>query len=149
MPYEIRLLRAEDSDVLTTVSTDVFDHPIDPAATTEFLADPRHHLAVATDEGVVVGFASAVHYVHPDKPSPELWVNEVAVASTHQGRGIGKALMRALLDLARQRGCREAWVLTDHDNDAALRLYESAGGTATRDHVMFTFHLDRSSPEKT
>ena len=30
------------------------------------------------DEEQIVGFASAVHYVHPDKP-PELWINEMGV----------------------------------------------------------------------
>src|SRR5262245_21824670 len=88
---ESRLLTAADSgeDVLTRVAPDVFDDPLDSGATREFLRDPRHHLVVAIDEGVVVGFASAVDYVHPDKPSPELWINEVGVASSHQGRGIG------------------------------------------------------------
>jgi hypothetical protein len=34
---------------------------------------------MATAGDTVVGFASAVHYVHPDK-APELWINEVGVA---------------------------------------------------------------------
>lgn len=45
----------------------VFDDPIIAKATSAFLADPRHHLVVAIASGTVVGFASAVHYVHPDK----------------------------------------------------------------------------------
>ena len=139
MACEIRLLGSGDADVLSAVAPDVFDDPLDLAATKTFLTDPRHHIAVVIDAGVVVGFASAVHYVHPDKPSPELWVNEVGVAATHRGQGLGKQLMRALIDLARQLGCREAWVLTDRDNAAAMRLYEAVGGIATRDHVMFTF----------
>jgi len=123
------------------VADGVFDDGLDAAATRTFLDDPRHHLAVAIDDALVVGFASGVHYVHPDKPCPELWINEVGVADAYQGRGIGKLLMQALLDRARGLGCREAWVLTDRDNAPAVRLYESAGGTATRDHVMFTFLL--------
>lgn len=98
---------------------------------------------MALDADVVIGFASAVHYVHPDKSSPELWINEVSVASTHQGRGIGKALIAALLDVGRTLGCSEAWVLTDRDNARAMRLYEAGGGIATQDHVMFTFRLGR------
>jgi ribosomal protein S18 acetylase RimI-like enzyme len=144
LPAEIRILRADDGAVLERVAPGVFDDPLDRAATVEFLNDPRHHLAVAVDaHAVVVGFASAVHYVHPDKRSPELWINEVGVAPTHQGLGIGTALIGSLLDVGRQLGCSEAWVLSDGDNDAAMRLYESGGGIATRDHVMFTFRLDR------
>jgi aminoglycoside 6'-N-acetyltransferase I len=92
---------------------------------------------------VVVAFASGVHYVHPDKP-PELWINEVGVAPTFQGRGLGKAVVQALLEHAKRLGCREAWVLTDRSNHAAMRLYASAGGEeASGDHVMFNFPLDR------
>src|SRR5262245_22590933 len=108
--------------MLDNVAPGVFDDPIDWPATRAFLSDPRHHLAVALDANVVVGFASAVHYVHPDKPTPELWINEVGVAQTHQGRGVGKALIAALLELGRALGCAEAWVLTDRDNERAMRL---------------------------
>ena len=68
MPIEIRILRSEDASLLDRVAPDVFDDPIVPQALQNFLASPHHHLAVAIDQGVVVGFASAVQYVHPDKP---------------------------------------------------------------------------------
>lgn len=96
---------------------------------------------VAIDDGLVVGMASGVHYVHPDKPA-ELWINEVGVASSHRGRGIARAIIDKLLGVAREVGCREAWVLTDRGNEAAMRLYATTGGTeATTDQVMFTYHL--------
>ena len=107
MAVEIRVLVAGDDHVLSAVAPEVFDHPIDPDLTREFLSDPRHHLAVAIDDGMVVGFASAVHYVHPDKP-PQLWINEVAVAPSHHRRGLGKAVLRALLDVGRAHRCTEA-----------------------------------------
>jgi GNAT superfamily N-acetyltransferase len=98
---------------------------------------------VAVADGRVVGFASAVHYVHPDKPRPELWINEVGVAATHRGRGLGTRLLRSLFAVARGLGCAEAWVLTDRANTAAMRLYAAVGSTeAPTDHVMFTFRLD-------
>lgn len=87
-------------------------------------------------------FVSAVEYVHPDKPAPELWINEVGVASTHRGRGVGKATLQAVLNLARERGCSEAWVLTGRANIPAMRLYGGCGGVeAAEDSVMFTFPL--------
>jgi aminoglycoside 6'-N-acetyltransferase I len=68
-----------------------------------------------------------VHYVHPDKP-PELWVNEVGVAPSHQGHGIGRSLLRALFAHGRALGCAEAWLGTEESNAAARRLYASVGG---------------------
>jgi len=139
---EVRLLTAKDVELLAKADPDVFDDPVIPASTTEFLADPRHHIAVAIADGVIVGFASAVCYVHPDKPAPEFWINEVGVAESHRGQGLAKQIMACLLDKARQLGCAEAWVLTEHDNTAAKRLYQSAGGIeAPNNVVMFEFRL--------
>ena len=144
MPIEIKILRAGDEPILDRVADDVFDDPVDVAASREFLADARHRLAVALDDGVIVGFVSAVLYVHPDKPRPELWINEVGVAGTHQGRGLGRSLLEAMLACARELNCGEAWVLTDRSNAPAMGLYAAAGGhIAPGDCVMFTFFLDK------
>src|SRR6516165_10697843 len=100
MPPRIHILEPGDASVLDHVSPGVFENPIDPRWTAEFLADSRHHLAVAIDGNQVVGMASAVHYVHPDKP-PELWINEVGVAPTHRAQGIGRRLLEALFERGR------------------------------------------------
>jgi ribosomal protein S18 acetylase RimI-like enzyme len=135
----IRVLGASEAAVLDRVAADVFDNDVDARWTAEFFADPRHHLVVAIDEDTVVGMASAVHYVHPDKP-PELWINEVGVAPSHQRQGIGRALLETLFALGRELGCREAWVLTEDENAAARGLYAAVGGEETRP-VMVSFEL--------
>ena len=138
---DIRLLGPRDAAVLTRVASGVFDHDPVPELTEEFLLDDRHHLVVAIDDGVVVGFVSAVHYVHPDKPT-ELWINEVAVAASHQRRGLGRQLLRTMLQAGVELRCREAWVLTNRSNTSAMRLYSSVnGGEDPEDTVMFTFRL--------
>jgi aminoglycoside 6'-N-acetyltransferase I len=96
----VRLLAPEESDVLLDVAPDVFDYAVDPRWAAEFAADPRHHLAVALVDGRVVGIASAVHYVHPDK-APALFVNEVGVAPSHQRQGLGRRLLAVLAPRAR------------------------------------------------
>jgi aminoglycoside 6'-N-acetyltransferase I len=149
MAIEIKVLGRQDAGVLAHVAPDVFDDPIDVGRANEFLADPRHHLVVAVDDGLVVGFVSAVHYIHPDKPRPELWINEVGVAATHRRRGLGTGLLRAVFAVARGLGCAEAWVLTDRANTAAMRLYAAASSLhQPTDHVMFTFRLGtRPAPD--
>ena len=139
MKYTIRILGSEEASVLNNVAPDVFDNDIDPRWTAEFLADPRHHLAVALEGDKVVGMASAVHYVHPDK-GPELWVNEVGVAPTHWRQGIGRRLVSVLFECGRELGCRSAWVLTEQDNEAARGLYGVVGGVETLE-VMVEFNL--------
>ena len=127
MSVEIRILGPDDTEVLERVAPDVFDNDVIPASAAAFLADPRHHLAVAIADGTVVGIGSALSYFHPDKPL-QFWINEVGVAGDFQRRGTGRRLIDALLGLARELGCRDAWVGTEDDNTAAQRLYESAGG---------------------
>jgi len=136
---DVRVLGPGDARVLDRVAPGVFDDVVDARLSAEFLADPRHHLAVAVDGGVVVGMASGVHYVHPDK-APQLFVNEVGVAPEYRGRGVGRRLLDALLERARSFGCTEAWVLTDASNARARRLYEGAGGVP-EECVMYTFPL--------
>jgi ribosomal protein S18 acetylase RimI-like enzyme len=139
---EIKLLTSSDAHYLSNVAEDVFDDPIVEASASEFLNDPRHRLVIALDDHIVVGFVSAVIYLHPDKPAPELWINEVGVAPTHQRQGIGKRLLQAALENAKQAGCTEAWVLTERTNEAAMAMYKSAGGDETLpDPTMFTFKL--------
>lgn len=149
MSIEVKVLAVGDGDSLHRVAAEVFDDPIDRARATEFLRDPRHKLVAALDGDSIIGFVSAVVYVHPDKPSPELWINEVGVAPTHHQRGIGRRMLDAMLEVGRQCGCREAWVLTERSNPAAMRLYASSGGEeSAEDAVMFTFHLDSENPSR-
>ena len=146
MSITIRILQTGDESVLERVEKDTFDDPIEMKSTVEFLRDPHHHLVVALEDEMVVGFVSGVHYVHPDKPNPELWINEVGVASTHRGRGVGRAILDAMLQLGRTLGCSEAWVLTSRSNPPAMRLYASAGGEEPKeDQVMFTFRLQQGA----
>lgn len=136
----IRVLGSDESRVLTNVAPGVFDHAIDARWCAEFFA-------VAVDGDQVVGMASGVRYVHPDKP-PELWINEVGVADTHRSQGLGRRLLAALLERGVALGCVEAWVLTSPTNDAAQRMYIAVGGTASDEpSVMFSFPLRERARE--
>jgi GNAT superfamily N-acetyltransferase len=142
----IKILNHDDVDILRNIDPDVFDDSINLPRAEEFLADSRHHLAVAIDNNQVIGFVSAVHYLHPDKPCPELWINEVSVAQTYRRQGLGQRLMNAVFDVARELGCAEAWVLTERENIAAMNLYSAVGNeSAPSDCVMFTFSLEESN----
>ncbi|HYW49843.1 MAG TPA: GNAT family N-acetyltransferase [Gemmatimonadaceae bacterium] len=139
MSVQVRLLAAHEAEVLSHVAAGVFDHAVDPHWCAAFLADPRHQLVVALDGDVVVGMASGVHYLHPDKPD-ELFISEAAVAEPYRSQGIGRSMLGALLAQARTLGCETAWVLTESDNEAARRMYAAAGGVEQPDApVMIEF----------
>lgn len=139
MSIEVRLLKPGEVEILERVAEDVFDEPVDPAHSAEFLADARHHLAVALDGDLVVGMASAVDYVHPDKPVA-LWINEMGVAPPYQRKGVGRRLLETLFERGRELGCTEAWLGTEPENEAARGLYAAAGGRSEA-FVGYTFEL--------
>lgn len=140
---EVRLLQAGDDAVFQRVAEGVFDEEVAADLAAAFLRDERHHIAAAIDDGVLVGFASGVDYIHPDKGA-ELWVNEVGVAPSHQRRGLGRAVLTALLQHGRSIGCAAAWVLTESGNEAANALYRgqtSPGESTSAPVVMHEFRL--------
>ena len=53
------------------------------------------------------------------------------MAESHQRRGIASTLLARLVELARERGIRAGFVLTEPDNDPANALYRSAGGVSS------------------
>jgi GNAT superfamily N-acetyltransferase len=58
------------------------------------------------------------------------------------GRGIGKRILTTLLDVGREVGCTQAWVLTERENAPAVRLYKAAGSEEElATSVMFSFSL--------
>ena len=144
MPPTVRVLTSSEAHLLSNVAPDVFDGPVDPRFLAEFFADSRHHLAVALDGNLVVGMASGVHYLHPDKP-PELFINEAGVSEKWQGQGLGRQMLDALIAHARTLGCVAAWVLTEEENTVARRLYTLVGGMEEGVRI-FVVPLEEAAP---
>ncbi len=130
---------------LLLASPDLFDDPLRPDMARRFLAHDDHHLMAAIANGQMIGFISAVTYLHPDKPL-EYWLNEVGVRDDWQRRGVGRQLLLAALDHGWKLGCETAWVLTNSGNRAARGLYAACGGEPTPPArhgdgvIMFSFH---------
>jgi ribosomal protein S18 acetylase RimI-like enzyme len=138
---ELRRLGVGDDEVVAQAAS-LFDKPPVPSETAAFLAAEGHHVILALLDGEPVGFVSGVEMIHPDK-GRELFLYELGVAEQARGQGVGTALVRALAELARERGCYGMWVLTDADNGAALQAYRRAGATATSATLMLEWRFDR------
>lgn len=140
MSVSVRRLGPGDEDEVERFAA-AFDGPIRPASVAAFLGDDRHHLLVASVDGEPAGFVSAVEILHPDKPT-ELFLNELGVDEPFRRRGAATALLDALKELGRSRGCSVIWVLTDEGNPAAMAAYRRAGGVWDGErHIMFEVDL--------
>ena len=115
---------------------DVFDNAVDADQLTSFLADAGHELVFARQGETVIGFASGMVLLHPDK-QPAFFINEVDVAPDFQRNGVGKALCQRLMDLARKRGCKGIWLATEDINHPARALYKSLEGRETKEIVVY------------
>ncbi|MBB3771829.1 ribosomal protein S18 acetylase RimI-like enzyme [Angulomicrobium tetraedrale] len=69
-------------------------------------------------------------------------IEAVAVAGAAQGRGIGRAMMRAALDLAREKGCYKASLSTRMSRERAHAFYESLG--FERHGFSYIIHLEEA-----
>ncbi|MFM7167182.1 MAG: GNAT family N-acetyltransferase [Planctomycetaceae bacterium] len=59
--------------------------------------------------------------------APQARIGLLAVAASLQGCGIGRGLLLQALQVARAAGCHELSVVTQQQNQAAVRLYEAVG----------------------
>lgn len=140
-PFSVRRLAADDLDVVMSAA-ELFDDPPLSDATRAFLESPGHHLLLAFEAGDPAGFVTGVEMTHPDKGT-EMFIYELGVREASRRRGIATALVDALAQIARDRGCYGMWVLTDDDNEAALRTYRRTGGGDPSGHVMVDWTFDR------
>jgi L-amino acid N-acyltransferase len=122
------MLAIYNDAVLTT--TAVYDYQ--PRSTEQqaawFKAKQEHSLPVlvAEDGGAVVGFAS----YGPFRPWPAYLhsvENSLYVAPEKRGRGIGTALLPALIQRAAERGLHTMIAGIDATNEPSLRLHAKFG----------------------
>jgi ribosomal protein S18 acetylase RimI-like enzyme len=98
----------------------------------EHYLDQQDNILVVCHEAVeggrrLLGVASARLQVKPYGRERWLYVDEVDVCSDQRCRGVGKALMQALMQAAEAAGCGELWLGAEVGNDAANALYRSLG----------------------
>jgi ribosomal protein S18 acetylase RimI-like enzyme len=135
-----RLAPGDEQVVLA--GAELFDSAPTEEWTSKFLASEGHHLLVAREGGEPIGFVSGVETTHPDKGT-EMFLYELSVHPQHRNRGVGRALVGALADIARDRGCYGMWVGTEADNAAALATYRAAGAASPEPSVTLSWEFDR------
>jgi ribosomal protein S18 acetylase RimI-like enzyme len=141
----MRILRlAPGNENVILAGSDLFDAPPTKAWTARFLSSEGHHLLVAVNDERPIGFVSGVETTHPDKGT-EMFLYELSVHTDERNCGVGRALVEALADLARERGCYGMWVGTEPDNAAALATYRAAGAAPPEPFVTFGWTFDNEA----
>ena len=119
-PLVIEPMTANDLPAELRIERSAFPTPWTEANFRHELADnPLAWNLVARSGGAVLAFACA--YV----VAGELMINDLAVDAAARRSGIGRELLRHLIDGARLRGCRRATLEVRPSNVAARALYAS------------------------
>jgi GNAT superfamily N-acetyltransferase len=131
--YTIRDLASGDKDdwlALWSAYLAFYDVDLDPAVTDltwSRLFDPasalKARVAVGTD--ALLGFAIHLHHPSTWVPGEDCYLEDLFVADTARGMGVGRALITDLQSLARARGWHRLYWHTDQDNARARALYDS------------------------
>lgn len=90
------------------------------------IADPATTLLVASEDGAIVAVAAVIIYTTP------VWVKkarieDVVVDQGARGRGIGEALVKECLKVARQNGAKVVELQSARRREVANRLYPRLG----------------------
>ncbi|NOZ85602.1 MAG: GNAT family N-acetyltransferase [Deltaproteobacteria bacterium] len=104
------------------------------------IKDPDHHMLVAKDKDVIVGFISFTMRKTIVHLRPSGLVDELIVSKSYRGRGIGKQLISAAMNTCRELGCSEVEVSTEKSNTRAREFYQKCG--FEEDAVLLEMDLD-------
>lgn len=138
MNDEVGLVRvtSENARVLRAVDEDIFDAELSAELVDAFVSVRSNLLVVAVCKGTVIGQVQGNVQLHLDA-RPQLYIDNLGVAGRTQRQGVA-SLLAAIADCGVERGCEQAWIVTEPENHAANALYQSIGALAT-DVTLYSF----------
>ena len=92
---------------------------------------------LARDGDAFVGVAICLPSYSSFRARPLLNIHDIAVVPEHRGKGIGRALLTAIEDEARRRGCAKITLEVRSDNTLARDLYRRCGFRGTEPETLF------------
>ena len=93
------------------------------------LSEANSHILVAEIGGVVVGFVNFTTRKTILHRGLSGLIDEVIVAKSYRGKGLGKQLLSSAIEKSRQLGCCEVEVSTEKTNTKAREFYRQCGFT--------------------
>lgn len=139
----IRLLQLADHPALAALMAEMQGHyavpcpPLDEIRAGLAALPAGVDILVAAKGQPILGFASACNLYPGPGLKSGFFLKEIYVADAARGAGLGRALMRALAELAIERGHRRIDWTADADDAPLLRFYEGLGAVAQTKKIFY------------
>jgi GNAT superfamily N-acetyltransferase len=82
------------------------------------------HALVAESGGQLIGLVHYLFHRTTTAIAPNCYLQDLFTAEAARGKGVGRALIEAVYERAREAGCPRVYWLTHHTNATARRLYD-------------------------
>lgn len=98
---------------------------------------------LAEINGEIAGQTIFFHNFSTFVGRPGLYIEDLYVRPQHRGKGIGKALLNGVIELAKERNCgRVEWVVLDW-NKPAIDFYKNIGAKPLDEWTIFRLTEDK------
>ncbi len=107
--------------------------------------DPAHEIqcrVAADDDGGLAGLVHFFPHAHSWYEAPVCYLNDLFVLPSARTSGVGRQLIEAVVEQAREQGWAEVYWHTQADNTTARRLYDQVTG-GTDGFVNYTIDLSK------
>ena len=92
-----------------------------------YVSDSDKTILVAISDGVVVGLVSIVFLPRLNKTDLEMYIPELVVLQKYQRKGIGKKLVKACIDLAKEKKCHRIRLESGNKRVESHQFYLNLG----------------------
>ena len=113
--------------------------PPTAAEVAEMVASEACDVLIATEGDVILGTLTLVTFRIPT--GVRSWIEDVVVDEAGRGKGVGDALNRLALDVARSKGAKTVDLTSRPSREAANRLYRRIG-FVQRETNIYRYSLD-------
>ncbi len=111
-------------DYLVFYETALPDSATEATWTRLFDDDEPVHGFVAERAGEILGIVHYVFHRSTWLETPTCYLQDLFAKKTVRGQGVGRALIEAVYDAARDAGSTRVYWLTHHTNETAMKLYD-------------------------
>lgn len=115
-----RPMQLADLDAIMAIEPTIYPYPWSRGNFSDSL-DAGYSGWVYEEQGRIIGYAMLMLVLD------EAHLLNISIAKSHQGRGLGRALLEYMMQVARGHGAANMFLEVRPSNLAAIRLYESTG----------------------